>query len=70
MITVKIAKLGERIQEVALSEGASVQQALEAAGYFPVPSGMAVKRGAEPIELSATVYDRDLVTISPKISAG
>lgn len=70
MITVKIAKLGERIESVALNPGSTVRQALTAAGYDEVPSGHAVKRGADPVDLDAQVEDGNIITLSPKVSAG
>ena len=68
MITVKVARLGTTVQEVALNEGASVQDALTAAGLSV--DGEDVRVNSSNAGLNDEVEDGDIVTLVPKVKGG
>ena len=68
MITVKVARLGNTVQEVALEEGASVQDALTAADL--AVDGEDVRVNSSNAGLSDEVQDGDIVTLVPKVKGG
>ena len=68
MITVKVARLGNTVQEVALNEGASVQDALNAAGL--TVDGEDVRVNSSNASLNDEVTDGDIVTLVPKVKGG
>ena len=66
---VKVAKLGDVVKEVALSEGATVQTALEAAGYN-VEEGYTVTLNGETTSTDTTLKGGDIIILTPKIEGG
>ena len=68
MITVKVARLGNTVQEVALNEGASVQDALTAADL--AVDGEDVRVNSSNAGLSDELSNGDIVTLVPKVKGG
>lgn len=68
MITVKVARLGNTVQEVALNEGASVEDAITAANLEV--DGEDVRVNSSNARLSDEVEDGDIVTLVPKVKGG
>ncbi len=68
MITVKVARLGNTVQEVALNEGASVQDALTAADL--AVDGEDIRVNSSNARLTDEVSDADIVTLVPKVKGG
>lgn len=68
-ITVKVARLGTAVQEVALSEGASVQAALTAAG-LELGGSEEIRINESTAGQSDEVEDGDIVTLVPKVKGG
>ena len=68
MITIKVARLGTTVQEVALNDGASVQDALTAAGL--TVDGEDVRVNSSNAGLNDEVEDGDIVTLVPKVKGG
>jgi len=68
MITIKVARLGTTVQEVALNDGASVQDALIAAGL--TVDGEDVRVNSSNSGLNDEVEDGDIVTLVPKVKGG
>jgi len=69
-ITVKVAKVGTTVTEVTLSPGATVGDALTAAGYSSIPEGHQIRRMNSIVDVTDRVHDGDLLTILPKFKAG
>jgi len=69
MITVKVARLGTAVQEVALNEGASVQAALSAAG-LEIGGSEEIRINESTAGLNDEVEDSDIVTLVPKVKGG
>jgi molybdopterin converting factor small subunit len=69
MITVKVARLGTAVQEVALAEGATVQQALDAAG-LEVDGNEELRINEDTVSASDELSDGDIVTLVPKVKGG
>ena len=65
---VKIARLGTAVKEVAVSEDATVQDVLDAAGM--VIENEDIRIDGESSELSDEIGDGELVTIVPKVKGG
>ena len=68
MITVKVARLGTTVQEVALNDGASVQDALIAAGL--TVDGEDIRVNSSNAGLNDEVEDGDIITLVPKVKGG
>ena len=68
MITVKVARLGGTVQEVALSSGATVQDALDAADL--AVDGEDIRINSSSASVSDEVTNGDIVTLVPKIKGG
>jgi len=68
MITIKVARLGTTVLEVALNTGASVQDALTAAGL--TVDGEDVRVNSSNAGLNDEVEDGDIVTLVPKVKGG
>ena len=67
---VKIAKIGSRVNEVALGDEATVQDALTAGGQ-PIPSGHELRVNGERATTSSTeLEDGDVITLVPSIKGG
>lgn len=67
-ITVKVAKLGTVTKEVTLSAGATVKDALEAAGINVDNNGIHVN-GSEG-DLTTILGNNDTVTLTPNMKVG
>ena len=65
---VKVARLGTAVQEVAVSEDATVEDALEAVGIEIENED--VRINSHSADLDSQVSDRDLITIVPKVKGG
>ncbi len=65
---VKIARLGTAVQEVAVSEDATVQDVLTAAGM--VIENEDVRIDGDSADLTDEIGDGELVTIVPKVKGG
>ena len=65
-ITVKIGKLPGRIMEVALEEGATVEQAIEVAEIVEI-EGFETRVNGAPATLETTLADGDNVLLVKKI---
>ena len=65
---VKVARLGTAVQEVAVSEEATVQDALDAAGIEI--DNEDVRVDGHSSELSAKIGTGNLITIVPKVKGG
>jgi len=68
MITVKVARLGNTVQEVALNDGASVQDAITAADL--AVDGEDVRVNSSNAGLSDEVRNGDIITLVPKVKGG
>ena len=68
MITVKIAKLGSRVVEVALTEGASATEALQIAELDP--QGFELRVNGTMITVPVVLNDGDVITLVPAIKGG
>ncbi len=68
MITVKVARLGNTVEEVALNEGASVQDALTAADL--AVDGEDVRINSSNAGLTDEVRNGDIITLVPKVKGG
>lgn len=68
-ITVKVARLGTAVQEVALGEGATVQQALTAAG-LELSGTEEMRINESGAAMNDEVEDGDIVTLVPKVKGG
>lgn len=68
MITVKVARLGSAVVEVALAEGASVQDALTAAGLHIDNEELRINSSSA--REGDEVEDGDIVTLVPKVKGG
>jgi molybdopterin converting factor small subunit len=66
---VKIAKIGSRVNEVALGDEATVQDALTAGGQ-PIPSGHELRVNGERATSSTELEDGDVITLVPSIKGG
>lgn len=66
---VKIAKIGSRVNEVALSDNATVAEAL-AAGEQSIPSGHELRVNGEPAGQDFELEDGDVITLVPQIKGG
>lgn len=69
MITVKVARLGTAVQEVALGEGASVQAALNAAS-LELGGSEEIRINESTASLTDEISDGDIVTLVPKVKGG
>lgn len=65
---VKVARLGTAVQEVAVSEDATVQNVLDAAGM--VIENEDVRIDGDSADLTDTIGEGELVTIVPKVKGG
>jgi len=68
MITVKVARLGNTVERVALNEGASVQDALTAADL--AVDGEDVRINSSNAGLTDEVRNGDIITLVPKVKGG
>ena len=68
MITVKVARLGNAVVEVALGVGSSVQDALDAAELYL--DGEDVRINSRSASLTDEVANGDIVTLVPKVKGG
>ena len=68
MITVKVARLGNTVQEVALNEGSSVQDALTAADL--AVDGEDIRINSSNSNLTDVVRNGDIITLVPKVKGG
>jgi putative ubiquitin-RnfH superfamily antitoxin RatB of RatAB toxin-antitoxin module len=69
MITVKVARLGTAVVEVALADDATVQDALTAAG-LAIDGNEELRINSESVRTSDEVEDGDIVTLVPKVKGG
>ena len=70
-IIVKVGTVPGKIEEIALSPGATVQQACDEAGYSDVSGYTVKKNGSNVSDLEGTtVSDGDKVLLLKQISAG
>jgi len=69
MITVKVARLGTAVQEVALEDGASVQAALNAAS-LELAGSEEIRINESTSSLTDELDDGDIVTLVPKVKGG
>lgn len=65
---IKVARLGNQVEEVALSNGDTVQQALDAAGL--TLDNEDIKVGSEVATTSRVLHNGEIVTIVPKVKGG
>lgn len=68
MITVKVARLGSSVEEVALENGSTVEQALEAAGL--VVENEEIRVNSSNASSTSTLSNGDIVTLVPKVKGG
>jgi sulfur carrier protein ThiS len=67
-IMVKVAKLGSKVNEVALQEGQTIQDAINASG---VPAtGLDMRLNGEAVDPNTKAEDGDVITLIPKIKGG
>ena len=69
MITVKVARLGTAVVEVALDSGASVEDALAAAS-LELDGNEDMRINENTVSASSSVSDGDIVTLVPKVKGG
>lgn len=69
MITVKVARLGTAVQEVALNDGASVQAALDAAS-LELGGSEEIRINESGANIGDELEDGDIVTLVPKVKGG
>jgi molybdopterin converting factor small subunit len=65
---VRVARLGTAVQEVAVSEDATVQDVLDAAGIEIENEDIRIN--SHSADLDSSIADRDLITIVPKVKGG
>ena len=65
---VRIARLGERVQEVYISDGATVSEALDAADMDY--EGFNISVGGSPASLDTTLTEGAVVTLTPEVKGG
>lgn len=65
---VKVAKVGEKVKEVALEDGQTVADALKVAKK--TEEGVEVRLNGKPTKLTAKVRDNDVITLVPQIRGG
>jgi sulfur carrier protein ThiS len=65
---VKVAKLGERVQEYYLEDGSSVGNALDMAGYST--TGFDLRVNGSPATVYDDLDDGDIITLVPAIKGG
>jgi len=70
MIFVKVVMMGRKVETVTLDNGKTVEDALKAADFLPIPSGYQVRRKNEIVEMDDRVADGDLITLVSKVKAG
>lgn len=68
-ISVRVAQIGGEIKEIALEEGSTIEDALNAAGIDP-NGGQRIRVDGETAELQDELEDGDYVTLSGKIKGG
>lgn len=68
MITVKVARLGNTVQEVALGIGATAQNALDAAGL--TLDNEELRINSSNARVTDEVRNGDIVTLVPKVKGG
>jgi sulfur carrier protein ThiS len=68
MELVKVAKVGAKVEEVALDSGANVGDALRAAGV--APEGFELRLNGTPSPATAPVRGGDVITLVPQIKGG
>lgn len=68
-IFVKVARTGGAVHEVALTEGQTVEEALELAG-IDYDAKSRIKANGEEVELDDVVEDGDRITVSGTIKGG
>jgi len=69
MLFVKVAKLGSRVQELCLDDGAAnVAAVLEAAGE--TAEGFDIRVNGQPATGDTPLNDGDIVTLVPAIKGG
>jgi len=66
---VKVARLGTAVQEVALSDGTRVSDALVAAG-LDQDTNEDIRVNSSSASLDSSVSDGDIVTLIPKVKGG
>ena len=65
---VKVAKLGNKVEEVALHPGQSV---IDAINISEIPAaGLNMRLNGEEVDPNTTVVDGDVITLVPKIKGG
>ena len=65
---VKVARLGNAVQEVAIADSATVQDALNAAGIEVENEDVRIDDTS--VNLDDTLSDGDIITIVPKVKGG
>jgi sulfur carrier protein ThiS len=68
MELVKVAKLGKKVEEVALESRSNVGDALKAANM--TKDGFELRLNGKPVDTGATVRNGDIVTLVPQIKGG
>ena len=68
MELIKVAKVGSKVSEVALDTGATVGDALKAAGM--TETGFEIRLNGAPSNTAAIVRNGDIVTLVPQIKGG
>ena len=68
-VFVKVARTGGEVKEVLLNGDKTVKDALEAAG-IDFDDDNRIRVGGEEAELSDTLKDGDIVTLSGKVEGG
>ena len=69
MITVKVARLGTAVLEVALEDGSTVQNALDAASLV-IGGSEEIRINESGSNLSDELDNGDIVTLVPKVKGG
>jgi sulfur carrier protein ThiS len=68
MQMVKVAKLGSRVNEVALDDNATINDALRASGTEA--GGFELRLNGTPVDGTSRVHSGDIVTLVPQIKGG
>lgn len=68
-VTVKVARTGGKVTEVAVESGATVEDALEAS-EIDYSSTDRIRRNSSRADLSDKVANGDLITVAGKIKGG
>lgn len=69
-IEVTVVRVGGRPQRVSVPEGATLEEAIDEAGFTVKPNDEVAVNGSKTSNLNRAVEDADRVTITPRFEGG